>query len=103
MLEVGGAARDRAPGHVVGGVAARGGQAAARRAGQDRRLPGRRPVSGAVAGPVRPTAWSPVGPGRYAAAVAVPETPVRARLREPVSRGRRLAVVAAVLPHRPGP
>src|SRR5215218_5932093 len=83
--------------------AARGGQAAARRTRHGRRLPGRRAlpraVAGAVLGPPRPT----VGAGRHAAAAAVPETPLRVGLRDTVQGSQRLDLVAAVLPHSPGP
>jgi hypothetical protein len=57
----------------MGSAAARAGQAAARRVGPHRRLPGRRVLCRAVAGVVRPAAWVPVGPGRVAAAAAVPQ------------------------------
>src|SRR4029453_4363473 len=56
-LELTGAARDRPAALVVGSAAARGGQAATRRAGQDRCLPGRRAVRRAVADAVRPSGW----------------------------------------------
>ena len=48
-------------------------------------------------------AWSPVGPDPDPAAPAVLETPLPARLPDALPGGQRLDLVAAVLPHRPGP
>jgi hypothetical protein len=48
-------------------------------------------------------ARSPVGPDPNPAAPAVLETPLPARLRDALPGGQRLDLVAAVLPHRPGP
>ena len=98
-----GAARDRPADHLVGRAAARGGQAAVRRAGGGRRLSGRRAVHRAVAGAGCSPAGSAVDPDRHAAAAAVSEAPLPAGLPEPVPGGRRLELVAAVLPHRSGP
>ena len=50
-------------------------------------------------GPIRRAAGPPLGPGRDPAAPAVPQAPLPARLREPVPRGRRLDLLAPVLPH----
>src|SRR6266700_1212199 len=75
----------------------------ARRVRPHRRLPRRRtlhyPLAGTVFGPAGP----PLAPGADPAATAVPQAPLPARLPEPVPRGRRLDLLAAVLPHRLGP
>src|SRR6266487_3128910 len=68
----------------------------ARRVRPHRRLPRRRtlhyPLAGTVFGPAGP----PLAPGADPAATAVPQTPLPARLPEPVPRGRRLDLLAAV-------
>src|SRR6266487_3933725 len=75
----------------------------ARRVRPHRRLPRRRTLHYALAGTVFGPAGPPLAPGADPAATAVPQTPLPARLPEPVPRGRRLDLLAAVLPHRLGP
>ena len=58
-----------------------------------------RPLAGALPRPAGP----PLDPDPDPASPCVLETPLPARLPEPVPRGQRLAVVAAVLPHPAGP
>src|ERR671918_1088064 len=83
----------------LGGAAARPSPTPTRRARQDRRLPGRRAVHRPVAGGVLGPAGPPLGARGDAAAAAVLEAPLPARLREPVRRGRRLDRLAAVRPY----
>src|SRR6266542_4535674 len=87
----------------LGRPAARPGQTPAHRARPHRRLPRRRALPRPLARPVLRAAWPPLGPGPDPAAPALLEAPLPPRLRQPLQGGRRLDLLAAVLPHPLGP